>query len=333
MPPTRLTFYGGGLPHFVDHLAPLWTALPTDYRSLFYARGRGFLRAKELGIEAVERVPRREQNHQVVVVASYEDYKAVNPLPVVLINHGVGQRYIGEESTKDHPSYSGGRDRERVVLYLCPSHTDAQVNKDAYPGAESVGVGPFHIDPWLNHVRVRPDHELIVFSSHADVHVCPETRSAFPHYRSAIQEIAKSGRFNIAGHYHPRNKMHMEKFWNRLSVPVLHSFSEVLDKACLYVTDNSSTLYEFAATERPVLVLNAPWYRRDVHHGLRFWDAIPGLEVFESEQLFSGMASALEDPEPAYKKRLKAVAHAYTGLDDGKATRRAVEALMRFCDG
>ena len=52
----------------------------------------------------------------------------------------------------------------------------------------------------------------------------------------------------------------------------MRDFDEVMERSTLYICDNSSTLYEFASTGRPVVVLNAPWFRRDIEHGLRFWE-------------------------------------------------------------
>lgn len=120
----------------------------------------------------------------------------------------------------------------------------------------------------------------------------------------------------------------MAKFWQRLEVPFARHFDEVLDKADLYVCDNSSTLYEFASTNRPVLVLNAPWYRRNVHHGLRFWDAIPGLPVDSPDNLRRGIEMALTDGPFARDERRKAVRYVYGDLCDGQATTRAVSAIL-----
>lgn len=122
-------------------------------------------------------------------------------------------------------------------------------------------------------------------------------------------------------------------FWPRLKVPFLLSFDEVLEQADLYVTDNSSTLMEFASTSRPVLVLNAPWYRRDVHHGLRFWDAIPGMQVDEPGDLLEGIKLALDDSPELQAARRYAVQYVYSDVDgnllnDGHGTKVAVRAIM-----
>jgi hypothetical protein len=65
------------------------------------------------------------------------------------------------------------------------------------------------------------------------------------------------------------------------------SLREVQRRAAVYVCDNSSSMYEFAATGRPVVVLDLPegrikgiGYRRNINHGLRFWDALFGATAF-----------------------------------------------------
>src|SRR5690625_7239322 len=94
-------------------------------------------------------------------------------------------------------------------------------------------------------------------------------------------------------------------------IPFIHTFDEVLESASLYCTDASSTLYEYAATGRPVLVLNSRHFRKDVNHGLRFWEASEvGLNVWPKATaevtagvLADAIVEALED-RPAVKKRV-----------------------------
>jgi hypothetical protein len=87
-------------------------------------------------------------------------------------------------------------------------------------------------------------------------------------------------------------------------------------------------LYEFASTGRPVVVMNAPQYRRDVHHGLRFWDYPPGLQVDRPEQLADTIARALSDPEPARALRAAAVAETYA-YTDGRAAPQSTRYSQR----
>lgn len=326
----KFTFWAGGLNHFTDHLAPIYLALPEEARGSFHARSRAASRARELGIfDVVQRPPQRAE---MVVVASYEDYRSCHPSPTVLVNHGIGQRYTGDPTAADHPSYSGGKGRDRVALFLCPSERDAEVCRQT---GRAVAVGTPKLDPYHPPVtKVTGPNSTIAVSFHADIHVVPETRWAFPFYQDSITQLAREGPFHLLGHAHPRSRVLLERFWGKLGVPYLPHFSDVLDQADVFVCDNSSTLYEFASTGRPVVVLNAPWYRQDVHHGLRFWDAVPGIEVDCPDLLEASIEMALEDPPHLRKKRENAVAAAYDGVQlDGRATERAVEALMELVRG
>ena len=51
------------------------------------------------------------------------------------------------------------------------------------------------------------------------------------------------------------------RFYEAHGIEYVPDFDDVLRRADVYACDNSSTLYEFASTGRPVVVLNAPWYR------------------------------------------------------------------------
>lgn len=332
----KLTFFAGRLNHFTDHCAPIWHALPPEYRGSFHALGRAAKRAVEWDIDPVQKVPR---NAELVIVASFEDYRAVSPSPVILVNHGAGQRYLSEKGI-DHPSYSGGSNRERVMLFLGPSERDAEVSRLAYPGARSVATGPCRLDPWHRRRLTKPRSlkPLVAWTFHCDVHVCAETRWAMPHYKTAITELARRQSelpFRMLGHGHPRFHSYMTKFWKALKVEFEPDPNVILDTADCLVFDNTSFGYEFASTNRPVVVLDAPWYRPEVEHGLRFWrDADVGVRIQEPADLLPAINLALSDPPNIQKRRREVISRVYDGIPlDGRATERAVSAITRFMDG
>jgi CDP-glycerol glycerophosphotransferase (TagB/SpsB family) len=106
-------------------------------------------------------------------------------------------------------------------------------------------------------------------------------------------------------------------------------FDDVLAEANVYVCDNSSTIYEFAALNRPVVVLNASYYRRDVHHGLRFWEDVPGIQVNKASDLQDAIQEAVEnDTFEAERKRITEKVYPYLGQSAERAA-QAIESFVR----
>jgi glycosyltransferase involved in cell wall biosynthesis len=92
----------------------------------------------------------------------------------------------------------------------------------------------------------------------------------------------------------------LEQTYRQCGIEVVRSFDEVCRRADVYACDNSSSIYEFASTGRPVVLLNAPWFRRDVEHGLRFWAAAGiGRQVDEPEDLAEAIRCSLSEPVPS----------------------------------
>lgn len=267
-----------------------------------------------------------------MAVASFEDHVAVAPSPTVMVQHGVGQSYFGDPKSARNPSYSGGRGRERVVLFLEPSEYAASATQKTSPDAAIAIVGSPRLDKWHGRSFTPSDPPVVTLSFHCDLHVVPETRWAQPHYNQAIIDLVRSNPpYEIWGHIHPRFRTWGMKFWGRLGVPFHEDFEDVLEHSSCYVIDNSSTAVEFAATGRPVVFLSAPWYRRGVDHGGRFWDWPKGqVHVEEPEDLADGIKMALTDPPEIRKARTAMIEKAYGGLIDGQATMRAVGALIDF---
>lgn len=166
----------------------------------------------------------------------------------------------------------------------------------------------------------------IAVSFHADIGLCPETRWAFPHYAPVLADLAKA--FRVIGHGHPRVWSRVKSFYESVGIEPVEHFDEVMERADLYAIDNSSTAFEFAATDRPVVLLNAPWYRRDVEHGLRFWSHVPGIQCDEPDDLIDTINVALRDDDDLRAIRHRAVSHAYTALD-GHSASCSADAIRR----
>ena len=102
----------------------------------------------------------------------------------------------------------------------------------------------------------------------------------------------------------------------------------MLATADLYVCDNSSTQYETAALGIPNVVVNSTMYRRDVHHGLRFWSHIPGPQVDDPDHLAATVQEVLDHPDRWADYARRVANDVYDGLLDGHATERAVGAIL-----
>jgi hypothetical protein len=303
--------------HFAEHLRPVYNALPEDLRGEF-VEGKVFYR-----------------NHaELTVVSSWGDYKRTTG-PVIHFEHGCGLTY-----GNGHSSYAGGLGKDRVELFCVTNQAVADANAEVYPNTPQVIVGAPKLDAWANrpapsysldtHLRYR-NPPAVAFSFHWDCRVVPETRWAVPEYLGTVCEIARRKRlpYDMIGHGHPRAWSELSKVWARNGLRTMPRFDDVLAAANVYVCDNSSTIYEFAALDRPVVVLNASYYRRDVHHGLRFWEDVPGIQVNKASELQDAIQEAVEnDTFAAERRRITEKVYPYLGQSAARSA-QAIEALVR----
>jgi hypothetical protein len=297
--------------HFADHLAPVWAALPDALRGRFLA-GRDLETALEHG---------DDQLADAVLVASYGDHKRARQLAyarIARMEHGAGQSYGGDPRTADIPNYAGGRDADDVGLFLVPGPHPASRWATAYPDATVVTVG----SPRLDALPARePDGRTVVaISFHYTAYLgCPEGDSAFRWYRNLLAELTR--RFTVIGHAHPRHAQRLRPWFSRAGIPFVADFADVCRRADVYACDNSSTIFEFAATGRPVVVLDGPHFRHDVEHGLRFWDASHVGQRATPATLRDALKRALEGEGD---RREEALARVYAHRQGG-AHRAAAE--------
>lgn len=248
--------------------------------------------------------PVKPPDGQITLVAGWKDYRATQG-PVIYLEHGSGQTYQGAE---DNPCYSGGKGLDRVILFLCPNETVAARWRARYD-VPAVVVG----SPKLDALRSVPVGTETAISFHWDCRVAPEARSAYKHYAPGFKRLSEE--HPLIGHGHPRIIRRLRPIYEKAGIEVVEDFAEVVKRAGTYLVDNSSSGWEMAELGRRVIWLNAPFYRRHVHHGLRFWTSMPQVDNVEE------IPEALENA-PTIKP---------SGVYDYEdATRRAVEAICQM---
>lgn len=285
--------------HYRDHLAPI---------------------AAAFGVPVSDHVPAGTGPVVVASNGNLADARATGR-PLVLLNHGAGQTY-----NVNHPSYAGGGGHNDVALFLEPGPHAATATRRTNPHARVVEVGCPKLD--ARHTappKPRGPRPVVAVTFHWRCRVCPETDTAFDHYRDALTDLV-AGPWTVLGHGHPLMLNELRPVWDSLGVETVDCLDDVFDRADVLVGDNTSALYEFASLNRPVVCVNAPRYRRNVHHGLRFWDAVPGVQCDQPGDLTAAVAAALDDPDEYRQLRAHAVSRAYTACD-GNGTRRAVDAI------
>lgn len=239
---------------------------------------------------------------------------------IVLMEHGAGQSYSSR-----HRSYPGGQERNKLALVLAPNEQAADRHRKFYrTDPKVVVVGCPKVDAFT---RLGPKPcgypPVVAFSTHWDCRVSPEAGSAWSHNRqplvgpAMLDELVRMrdlGVIDLLGHAHPRIMDEVRPAYIEREVPIV-TFNEVVDRADLYMVDNSSTLFEFAALDRPVIVVDSPRYRPRANHGLRFWShADIGVRISKPSEVARAVMMALEDPDEVAEQRRRLVATVYPHL-------------------
>jgi hypothetical protein len=298
-------------PKYRAHLAPVWAALPDELRGHYVARDESDGRVTLVGRD------------DVALVAGYMDMRAARRFGyrrIALLEHGIGQSYSSSD-----PHLPGGRDRDPVGLFMSPN--DHAANRDAarYPRARIEVVGSATLD----HLPAREPGSgpVVAITWHWHYTRIPEMRSAFAHFKSALEQLRDS--FTVIGHAHPQAAAEIVPTYKRLDIEYEPMYRSVFRRADVLIADNTSALFEFASTDRPVVVLNAPEYRRDAQHGLRFWDAADvGVQVNEPNDLIAGVREALEDSSARKDARAAALDVVYAHRSGAGA--RAAAAIAEW---
>lgn len=306
--------------HYRAHIMPIFDALPERLKGT---------------VHDLRWPVARPLFDRIALVGSYQDTAQNGQYRSIYVEHGAGQTYGGaDEKIGRHPSYSGGGGRHRRVIgYIAPSETVADrwraVDKPA------VAVGCPKMDQYIGRSLLGETEPVACIAFHWNCRLAPESRTALPHYESHLADIVASFKeqgFVVFGHAHPKWRDALSGKFKAAGVDrVVDSDKWVLESVNVLVMDNSSLMYEMAMLGRTVVALNAPWYRRDVEHGLRFWSHVPGFQIDEPEQLLELDLTALAVDEGSKLLREQAVEHVYA-YTDGTSAQRAADWITQLVD-
>lgn len=339
-------------PHYLDHLLPVVEACGGR---MLCGSNALLDRARQLApsVEAIPGVPRKPDGPPVLV-AGFRDAQRVNRhRRLGLLEHGAGQTYI--DALAD-PHYAGGLGWQDCALILTPGPHAASFWRPRVEGT-STAVVELHGTPRLDRYTCPDDcdgngslvgdslcgrdggtggtagkaREAVGVSFHWDCRVCPESRATWREWWPAVRVLAEQRQ--VLATAHPRAWRLLSGAYRRDGIPATSEFTDLVESCWLFVCDNSSTMYEWAGLGRPVLALNGRAYRTDGtgHHGLRFYDSVPGPMLWPRaphDLALAVDAMARDDCAEALEFAAVACEAAY-GLPrfDGQATARAVAAI------
>ena len=334
--------------HFIDHMVPVWNALPDEIRGTFYIPRvlLAYTKKRVTDIEKLYPLNCRSDKptscveipfaRNAIVTSAYGDMQLAahyNERPLILMEHGVGLTF-NQANGRTVSGYGGGEGyRANVSLFLAPNEYIAAKTRATFPDASQVVIGTPKMDPWAENFNApkhkRPDEPVVCIAFHWDGSaVAPEAGNAWEYYRKFLPIL--KDKVHLIGHAHPKIMDKLEFQYQKMGIPVVKNFDDVLNTADLYINDCSSTLYEFCVTGKPVVVLNAPWFRRWFNHGIRFWDYCDvGMVCDKPDQLLERIEEALEDPTYMRTRRKRYVNELYPNL--GYSSKTAAKALKEFC--
>jgi hypothetical protein len=320
--------------HFVDHIAPIWNELGEQYKGVFYVPQSilGYasgLVDKTVGLKPIGSSAIRVSPHgrNPILTCAYGDLeRAISSFPTrahILMEHGVGLSF-------GHPGYGGGEGlRRRVNLFLAPNKNIYNKTHKTFPQAPQCIIGTPKMDGIVPSIPVYKKDPVVGISFHWNGEkVCPEAGNALEYYMEVLPEL--SGNFRVIGHGHPKIIDKLRSIYRACCIDEIEpDFSKIMQRCDIYVNDASSTMYEFSCTGKPVVILNAPWFRKDVYHGIRFWDYTNiGIQVDNPADLIGAITETAKYPERHYENRLNMINDLYPYL--GSSSKRAAQAIVSF---
>jgi hypothetical protein len=326
--------------HYIDHIAPVWDALPEERRGTFWVIDNCFQYAAQavhypLHLHSYENNSPDTFSDNPILVCAYGDMlyaHKINPSrPIFMMEHGTGHTF----GTSAYPNGPGKRDY--VSLFLAPNeYTAEKISAVRSTPVEIIGTPKLdRIVDTLNPDRLlRLEHKqpavIAIGFHHGSKNVRPPERgSAWEHYKDVLPQLASH--YDLIAYGHPLAREIHVPVYDSLGIEYVEDFTEVMRRADVLINDLSSAMYEFLVTGKPVVVLNAPWFRRDVQHGIRFWDFSDiGINVEQPQDLIRAVDLTLKEYQSYSQERAMTVYKLYPYL--GVSAKRAVDAIIAYLE-
>jgi hypothetical protein len=233
--------------HYLDHLIPVWFALPPEERGVFYVTQDIAEHARMKGLEPAVYANKREiiagmqrsreRNLTVVCGHAEPSWLDYTQRPNAIMMHGVGFTFDPKHS---HVSYPGTKlFRSNTRLMLATNEEIAEIERESNPQIRVDVVGCPKLDFW--HKRKHKPHKkpVIALAWHWRCKVSPDSDTLWDEYRDAIPELAKH--YKLLGHGHPRIIDELIPQYEAFGVEVVRDLDEVFSRADLMVADATST--------------------------------------------------------------------------------------------
>ena len=316
--------------HYIDHMLPIWEVLPQQYMGFFYIHESLVNYIKN--IKNVRMYNNITLKHDLkffynissekiyTITATYGDLELadIGKKNLILMEHGAGQMY-----NSCHPAWMRSNYNSNTVLLLATNEILAKRFKENNNIPVEI-VGCPKLDDMIKEDYMKTNK--IAISFHYNCPILPETQTTFKYYKDIIPKVAKE--FKLLGHGHPVHWNFMEKYYKDNKIKAIKNFDQITKQADIYIVDNSSTLFEFAALGKPVIVLNCPAYRKDIEHGMRFWEfADIGLQVEKPEELIPVIYKTIKR-DPQKERRIEIVKEIYPYL--GESINRFINVITNF---
>jgi hypothetical protein len=329
----------------LDHIIPVWLAMPVAMRGNIYLTAEGMKYLSDhpspfskivLGSSYLQEYldgDNSDCGHFPILTSAYGDACRVAEFdpnrPIILMEHGIGLTF-------GKPVYADGYgQRYKFSLFPVPNqHTLDKCHPDMKKWPHPI-IGVPKMDPFAGEFKKphpMPKNPTIAIAfHHGDKNSRPgEVGSAWEHYQDIIPRLANF--YKVIFHAHPILNEQLatlivkDHFNGAEFVP---DFNEVMRRADIYINDCSSTLYEFAVTGKPVIMLNAPWFDRKSNFGIRFWDYTDiGPQVDEPTQLIPAIQQTIAKPDEFEQARWRMVNDLFPFL--GSSADRAVMEIETF---